>query len=78
MAAQSPLWMTSNSAFARSALSLQALKELLGHSDIKTTLIYAHLSPAHLRSEVAKTERQAEPAAIPAQDPTELETVSRK
>jgi integrase len=31
---------------------LQALKELLGHADIKTTLIYAHLSPAHLRSEV--------------------------
>ncbi len=47
--------------------SLQALKELLGHSDIKTTLIYAHLSPAHLRSEVAKTERTVEPAAISAQ-----------
>ena len=37
---------------------LQPLKELLGHRDIKTTLIYAHLSPAHLRAEVAKTERQ--------------------
>jgi site-specific recombinase XerC len=36
---------------------LQALKELLGHADIKTTLIYAHLSPAHLRSEVARTPR---------------------
>jgi integrase/recombinase XerD len=43
--------------------SRQALKELLGHQDIKTTLIYAHLSPAHLRTEVAKTER---PATIPA------------
>jgi integrase len=39
---------------------LQALKELLGHSDIKTTMIYAHLSPAHLRSEMAKTERPAD------------------
>ena len=46
--------------------SLQALKELLGHQDIKTTLIYAHLSPAHLRAEVAKTERPAMPATDPA------------
>lgn len=45
--------------------SLQALKELLGHQDIKTTLIYAHLSPAHLRAEVAKTERPAMPVATP-------------
>jgi Phage integrase family len=62
--------------------SLQALKELLGHSDIKTTLIYAHLSPAHLRSEVAKTERTVEPAAISAQgsaqEVAELEGVSPK
>jgi site-specific recombinase XerD len=60
--------------------SLQALKELLGHSDIKTTAIYAHLSPAHLRSEVAKTERTVEPASISAQDSAqevaELEGVS--
>jgi hypothetical protein len=33
---------------------------LLGRADIKPTLIYAHLSPAHLRSEVAKTERTVE------------------
>ena len=39
--------------------SLQALKETFGHRDIKTTLIYAHLSRAHLRQEVAKTERPA-------------------
>lgn len=36
---------------------LQALKELLGYQDIKTTLIYAHLSPAHLRAEITKTDR---------------------
>ena len=45
---------------------LQALKELPGHQDIKTTLIYAHLSPAHLRAEVAKTERPAMAAETPA------------
>jgi len=61
---------------------LQALKELLGHADIKTTLIYAHLSPAHLRSEVARTERRTEHASISAQgsaqEAAELEGVSSK
>jgi integrase len=37
--------------------SLQALKELLGHADLKMTLRYAHLAPEHLRGEVLKTER---------------------
>lgn len=39
--------------------SLQALKEILGHRDIKMTLRYAHLAPDHLRQEMAKTERPA-------------------
>jgi len=30
--------------------SLQALKELFGHADLKMTLRYAHLAPEHLRS----------------------------
>jgi hypothetical protein len=30
------------------------LKEILGHGDIKMTMIYAHLSPAHLRGTVDK------------------------
>jgi hypothetical protein len=42
----------------------------------------AHLSPAHLRSEVAKTERVAEPTTISAQgsaqEVAELEGVSPK
>ena len=37
--------------------SLQALKEILGHTDLKMTLRYAHLAPDHLRSEMMKTER---------------------
>ncbi len=39
--------------------SLQALKELLGHASLTMTMRYAHLSPDHLRAEVARTERQA-------------------
>jgi integrase len=42
--------------------SLQALKEILGHRDLKMTLRYAHLSPGHLRQEMAKTERPAGPS----------------
>jgi len=35
--------------------SLQALREILGHRDIKLTLRYAHLAPGHLRDEIDKT-----------------------
>jgi hypothetical protein len=43
--------------------SRAARKERLGHRDIKTTMIYAHLSSAHPPSEIAKTERPASAAA---------------
>jgi integrase len=43
--------------------SLQELKEILGHADITMTLRYAHLSPAHLRNAMIRTERQAVSAA---------------
>ena len=36
--------------------SLRALQEILGHADLKMTMRYAHLSPEHLRQEMAKTE----------------------
>lgn len=48
--------------------SLQELKELLGHADITMTPRYAHLSPAHLRSAMLKTERQADRVEASAQD----------
>jgi site-specific recombinase XerD len=50
--------------------SLQALKEILGHADLKMTLRYAHLAPDHLRSEIAKTERREDAAAPIAQAST--------
>ena len=35
--------------------NLLALREILGHRDIKLTARYAHLSPGHLRTEIEKT-----------------------
>jgi hypothetical protein len=35
--------------------SLQALREILGHPDIKLTLRYAYIAPGHLRDEIDKT-----------------------
>jgi site-specific recombinase XerD len=62
--------------------SLQALKEILGHATLAMTMRYAHLAPEHLRSEVVKTERRAQPAEVSTQDSTheaaELVGVSQK
>lgn len=35
-------------------VNLRTIKELLGHSDIKTTMIYAHLAPEHLKGAVER------------------------
>ena len=42
------------------------LKELLGHSDIKTTMVYAHLSPDHLEqaSRIVNFVAQIKPMAL--------------
>ena len=37
--------------------SLPALKKILGHASLAIAMRYAHLSPEHLRGEMAKTER---------------------
>ena len=36
--------------------SLPALQKILGHASLAMTMRYAHLSPEHLRGEMAKTE----------------------
>jgi hypothetical protein len=50
--------------------SLQALKELLGHADLKMTLRYAHLGPEHLRGEMLKTEKAHVPPSCEEVTPT--------
>lgn len=35
-------------------VNLRTIKELLGHSDITTTMIYAHLAPGHLKGAVER------------------------
>jgi integrase len=44
--------------------SLEALKEILGHADLKMTLRYAHLPPDHLRGEMVKTEGQRQSSPL--------------
>ena len=50
------LRLTFASHFVMRGGSLRALQEILGHSDYKMTLRYAHLSPAHLRANVDRLE----------------------
>jgi len=51
---------------------LQALKELLGHADLKMTLRYAHLSQRHLRAEVDKTALPPQAAPTGSRSPADV------
>ena len=45
---------TYGSHLAMAGVDLPTIREFMGHSSIQTTMIYAHLQPAHLRSAVNK------------------------
>jgi integrase len=45
---------TYGSWLAMAGVKLQVIKDLMGHQDIKTTMIYAHLSQAHLEEAAGK------------------------
>jgi integrase len=48
--------------------SLPALQQILGHATLQMTMRYSHLSPKHLRDEMARTEREAVTSAEPVQE----------
>ena len=45
---------TYGSHLAMAGVDLPTIKELMGHSDISTTMIYMHLHPEHLQKAVNK------------------------
>jgi integrase len=57
--------------------SLPALQQILGHATLAMTMRYSHLSPKHLRDEMAKTERQPERADDDVTEATEVRAQGR-
>ena len=45
--------------------TIPSLQQILGHATLAMTMRYAHLSPKHLREEMAKTERSGPPGQDP-------------
>jgi integrase len=55
--------------FVMAGGSILALKEILGHADIKTTMRYAHLGPDYLKAEAARVSFvPAQPAGVASLD----------
>lgn len=48
--------------------NLLALSKILGHAKVSMTEKYAHLAPDHLRSEMTRTERNAQTVSEIAQE----------
>ena len=57
-------------------VSLYAVKEILGHADIKTTQRYAHLSPGYLENEIGKLDNSLASEKISTDDPATFEKVA--
>jgi site-specific recombinase XerD len=45
---------TFGSMLASQGVDLVTIKSLMGHSDIKTTMIYLHYSPSHMEDAIEK------------------------
>ena len=52
--------------------SLYAVQKILGHSSIRTTQRYAHLSPGYLESEIGKIDDFLSPETEAKKERTEL------
>jgi len=57
-------------------VSLYAVKEILGHADIKTTQRYAHLSPGYLENEIGKLDNYLASEKCSSDDLEALEKVA--
>ncbi len=55
---------TFGSHLAQRGASPKAVQELMGHSDIATTMRYMHLAPAHHREAIALLEHRSEPLRV--------------
>lgn len=57
-------------------ISLQAIQQLLGHSDIKTTMRYAHLSPAMLTDSIQVLDQKSTQCHNTVTEPNNVEIIN--